>query len=220
MVTSVVYEKSAWIGNLIIPCRQRRKGYGTYLFKSILADLVARDITSVWLTASGQGRSLYEREGFVPVDFIERWVLTPPGSALSSLEDTDKSYEKLLYSDRLAWGERRNSLLPALYKEGKAFAVGKAVAILQAGQDIQVVGPWYSNDASLDTNYELLTMMIGEAEPCVDVVMDLFASSSLRPVCEYSGFECTGQTSLMVYGDIGSINLKSMASLASLGSVG
>lgn len=68
LVTAVAYEKSAWIGNLIVPHNLRGKGYGSSLFKAALADLAGRGTTSIWLTASDQGRTIYEKEGFVVVD--------------------------------------------------------------------------------------------------------------------------------------------------------
>lgn len=220
LVTSVAYEKSAWIGNLIIPRNLRKKGYGTHLFRFVLADLVGLGITSIWLTASEQGRSIYEREGFVAVDFIERWELPLSGRAVSSPEESNDFCELLLLSDRLAWGEMRHPLLPVLCKDGQVFAVEDAVAMLQPGPDVQVVGPWYSKAASADENRELLEKIMIAADPCIDLVMDVFGSSPLQRLCKTSGFICTGQASLMVYGNIDSINLKSMMSMASLGSVG
>jgi len=63
-------------------------------------------------------------------------------------------------------------------------------------------------------------MLMAAAEPGVDVVIDLLGSSPVRPLCEVFGFQSTGRTSLMVYGETGSVHLQSMVSMASLGSVG
>ncbi len=220
LVTAVAYEKSAWIGNLIVPHHLRGKGYGSHLFKFMLAALVEQGMTSIWLTASDQGRSLYEREGFVEVDRIERWVLPPSGAAIGFPVKGEKSCEKLLHADRLAWSENRDSLLSVLCNGGKVFTVEDTIALLQAGPDVQIVGPWYAHEASLHTHKALLKRMLTAIEPNTPVVVDSFVSSPLPAVCASSGFQFTGRTSLMVYGDIGSIDLKSMVSLASLGSVG
>ena len=220
LVTSIAYEKSAWIGNLIVPHSLRGKGYGSHLFKSVLADLIEQGMTSIWLTASDQGRSLYEREGFVEVDCIERWVLPPSGGAIGFPGGSENSCEKLFYADRLAWSETRAPLLTVFCNVGKVFTVEGAIALLQTGPDVQIIGPWYAHDASLHAHQALLKMMIAATDPNVPVVVDLFASSPLPAVCDSSGFQFTGRTSLMAYGDIGSIDLKSMVSLASLGSVG
>ena len=220
LATSVAYENSAWIGNLIVPHNLRGKGYGSHLFKTVLTDLVGQGMKTIWLTASDQGRSIYEREGFVEVDRIERWVLPPPGNSTGSLLQGENSYEKLFYADRLAWSENRAPLLSVLFNGGKVFSVEGAIALLQAGPDVQIVGPWYAHEASLHAQQNLLDIMIAATDPNIPVFVDLLASSPLPALCDSSGFQLTGQTSLMAYGDIGSIDLKSMVSLASLGSVG
>ena len=220
LVTAVAYEKSAWIGNLIVPHHLRGKGYGSLLFKFVLADLVEQEMTSIWLTASDQGRSLYEKEGFVEVDHIERWVLPPPGAVIGFPVEGENSCERLLHADRLAWSENRDSLLSVLCNGGKVFTGEGAIALMQTGPDVQIVGPWYSYYDSLHAHQALLKMMIASTDPNIPVVVDLFASSPVPELCNSAGFQFAGRTSLMAYGDIGSIDLKSMVSLASLGSVG
>ena len=220
LLSSVAYEKSAWIGNLIVPYQQRGKGYGSHLFKSAFEVLVEQGMTSIWLTASDQGRSIYEKEGFVEVDRIERWVLPPPRDAIGFPLEDEKSFEYLLHADRLVWSENRDSLLSVLCNGGKVFTVEGAIALLQRGPDVQIFGPWYAYKASLRAHQDLLNKMIAATNPNLPIVVDLLSSSPLPTLCDSTGFQITGQTSLMVYGDIGSIDLKSMVSLASLGSVG
>jgi GNAT superfamily N-acetyltransferase len=220
LVTAVTYEKSAWIGNLIVPQNIRGKGYGSYLFKSVLADLHEKGVTSVWLTASEQGRTIYEREGFVTVESIERWVLLPRQKAGGQTEATDISCEKLLLADSLAWDEDRTPLLSELCKTGKIFSAGGTIALFQQGQDCQIVGPWYSPDSGMSVKHDLLQAMITARDPSVDVVIDCLSSSRMQSVCKAFGFQCRGQTALMVLGEIKTVDLKSMVSLASLGSVG
>ena len=220
LVTAVAYEKSAWIGNLIVPCNLRGKGYGRHLFKSVLADLVEQGMASIWLTASDQGRSIYAGEGFVEVNRIERWVLPPSGAAIDVTVEGECSSEKLLQADWLAWNENRAHLLSVLCRGGKVFTAEGAIALLLTGPDVQIVGPWYAQGAALHAHQELLKMMLAATDPNIPVVVDLFASSPLPALCASAGFQFAGRTALMVYGDIGSIDLKSMVSLASLGSVG
>lgn len=220
LATAVAYEKSAWIGNLIVPHNLRGKGYGSHLFKSVLADLLEQEITSIWLTASDQGRSIYEKEGFVEVDCIERWVLPPAGEAIGFPLEGENSFEKLLSADRLVWDENRDLLLSVLCDGGKVFTHEGSVALSQAGPDVQVVGPWYAHEASLHAHKGMLKMMIAATKPDIPVVFDLFASTPLPSLCDSFGFQFAGRTALMTYGDIGSIDLQSMVSLASLGSVG
>ena len=219
LLTSVAYENSAWIGNLIVPHQLRGKGYGSHLFKSAFEALVEQGMTSIWLTASEQGRSIYEREGFVEVDCIERWVLSPRDEIGSPVEG-EAFYEELFYTDRLVWSENRAPLLSVLCNGGKVFTVEGAIALLQKGPDVQIIGPWYAHEIALQTHQDFLEMMIAATEPNIPVVVDFLASSPLPALCTSAGFQLTGRTSLMTYGKIGSIDLKSMVSLASLGSVG
>ncbi len=220
LVTAVAYEKSAWIGNLLVPCDLRGRGYGSRLFKTVLAELVRTGVSSVWLTASEQGRTIYAQAGFVVVDCIERWVRPPSmGNGDPSCGDS-RSIEFLFDADFSAWGERRSSLLQALCCSGKVLFVEGATALLQAGEDVQVIGPWYTLEAKTASNSVLLQGLVEMADPNVDIVVDLLASSAMQGICATAGFQYAGQTALMAYGNVDSTNLKSMVSLASLGSVG
>lgn len=218
-VTAVAYEKSSWIGNLIVPQNRRGKGYGSHLFRAALTGLVKQGMASIWLTASELGRGIYEREGFRAVDTIERWVLPPRPGTGSDIE-WESSCEKLMSSDRFAWGEDREPLTSVLCKDGKVFTEEDSVALLQAGSDLQVVGPWYAHEASQEIHRALLEKIVAAADPYTPVVVDLFALSSLPQLCEAAGFQFSGSTLLMAYGDISSIDLRRMISLASLGSIG
>ena len=141
LVTAVAYEESAWIGNLIVPHHQRGKGYGSNLFKSVLADLVEQEMTSIWLTASDQGRSLYERESFFEVDRIERWVLPASGATIGFPVEGENYCERLLHADRLAWSENRASLLSVLCNGGKVFSLSRALLrCCRQGQTFRLSG--------------------------------------------------------------------------------
>lgn len=220
MVTTAAYEKSAWIGNLVVPFQCRGQGYGTHLFKSALADLVERGVGSVWLTASEQGCSIYEREGFTVVDRVERWVLSAQPGSSGQKELTQHSGERLLLADSMAWGENRRSLLSELCKTGRVFSVDGSIALLQQDQDCQILGPWYSHEASLSANHELLQMIVESRDPSGEMIIDCLASSRIQPLLRVYGLQFCGNNSLMAYGDFKDVNLKAMVSLASLGSVG
>ncbi|MDH3997501.1 MAG: GNAT family N-acetyltransferase [Desulfuromonadales bacterium] len=220
LATAVPYENSAWIGNLIVPLNLRGKGYGSHLFRSVFNALVAQGITSIWLTASEQGRAIYQKEGFEAADRIERWVLPPQQKLCDQAEPAHSSCEQLLSMDSLVWGESRTFLLSELCNAGKIFSAGGAVALLQHGKDCQIIGPWYSHEATICANHDLLQKMIVASDSSVAVVIDCLASSQIQPLCNALGFQYSGQTTLMVRGDIEGVNLKNMVSLASLGSIG
>lgn len=220
LITAVVYEKSAWIGNLIVPRKLRGQGYGSALFKHALKELDSHGILSIWLTASDQGRGIYEKEGFVAVDSILRWVMLSPSTHIEPDDAYDCPYEQLLDADRSAWNESRTLLTDHLCNIGRPFAAEGSIALLQRGHDIQVVGPWYSKHPPRESHQKLMNSIIAAAEPTIALVIDSFASSVLPEICESAGFQLTGRTSLMIYGDVKPVDMQRMMSLASLGSFG
>lgn len=220
LVTAVVHEKSAWIGNLIVPRPLRGRGYGRHLFRTALNKLLAQNLSSIWLTASEQGRHLYASEGFVTVDRIDRWVLTPPWKAVQSPVQDEAPCRQLFRADASAWSENRQGLLSSLCNHGRVFAQGRSVALLQGESAMQIIGPWYAGGESPQDNGDLLQRMLAAADPDIELVIDLLASSATATMAESSGFRCVGQVALMAYGRIDDVNLNSMTALASLGSVG
>lgn len=220
LVTAVAHEHSGWIGNLIIPPRLRGRGYGGKLFLAARDDLADRGISKVWLTASALGQTLYEKSGFATVDRIERWVLVRRAAFPSGL-GSKNSVEKTLWdADRMAWGEDRTNLLKQLSRQDQLFTCDDSVALLQKGADVQIIGPWYSQSACPRANRQLLQELLAAADPNIEIVADLLASSPLRQLLAAAGFARSGETALMMHGKGHTTNLERMVSLASLGSFG
>ena len=220
LVTSVAHEHSGWIGNLIVPARLRGRGRGSLLFKAALSALQAQGMTTVWLTASESGRPIYEQSGFVAIDEIERWVSCKRsrfGPADNLVKD---GRQKLVTLDWAAWGEDRASLLQALAARGPVYAYGDAVALLQREPELQIVGPWYSSKGCPRSSRLLLQKILAEADPNVELVVDILKSSPVRHLLSATGFSCVGSNALMVLGDAGHVQRDMMVSLASLGSLG
>jgi GNAT superfamily N-acetyltransferase len=220
LVTAVPHVSSGWIGNLIVAPSLRGKGYGGRLFQAARTALADRNIVTVWLTASEQGRPIYERCGFVHVDRIERWVLPAAETSLISSTLMTNDRDLLLNADQSAWSEVRRTLLSRLLCCGQVVVSGDAVALLQKGADLQIIGPWYSEHCDVQTNRSLLQQLIATADAGVDLVVDLLTSSQLQSLFPDAGFQSVGEAGLMAHGDIDRANLSKMISLASLGSIG
>lgn len=220
LVTAVAHERSGWIGNLIVPPLLRGHGYGALLFTAALASLERCGLASVWLTASPLGQPIYEKSGFRVVDEIERWVLHMPAGAAGNRTSATADADMLHACDMAAWGEERTLLLEALEDTGRVFAVGDTVALLQQEPGLQVIGPWYSPSACPRANRRLLEQLVAAAAPGGDLIVDLLASSPVRPLLDAAGFGNTGRNALMVRGEGDTADLSMMVSLASLGSVG
>jgi len=220
LVTAVAHDKSGWIGNLIVPVELRGQGYGGFLFRWAVKKLLRDHVTSIWLTASEQGRPIYEREGFEIVDRIERWVLQPRQGVWTDVTAGRESWTYLSNFDQQVWGESRSVLLNTLQKNNQSFCCDDSVALLQCDNEMQIIGPWYSKDPCSRSNRKLLQQLIAVANPSVEIVVDLLASSPIRSLLAAAGFQPAGETALMASGESSQVDFKKMIALASLGSVG
>lgn len=219
LVTAVAHERSGWIGNLLVPSVQRGRGYGRRLFQAARERLLEQGCSRLWLTASPQGQPLYAASGFRPVELVERWV-RPPGSSGPVDAGPDVDPAVLARLDRAAWGEARRELLDGLVRHGQVFSCGESAALLQTGAELQVLGPWLSEDFCPGTNRRLLKALLAAADPQVEIVCDVLASSPLRSLLVANGFSRAGSTRLMVSGEPPDTGLRRVVALASLGSLG
>jgi len=220
LVTAVAYQRSGWIGNLIVPVELRGQGCGRQLFDAAISALQAQRLESIWLTASEMGRPIYEKAGFVTVDRVERWISGTRGTcAQADFLDND-ALQQLRAADLAAWGEDRSALLEALCLSGRAFACDDSVALLQYEPGLQIIGPWYSPSCCPRANRRLLQTMLSAVDPHVEIIVDVLASTPLRQLLAAAGFACAGKNLLMVLGDAGHARRDMMVSLASLGSIG
>lgn len=215
-VTAVPHQRSGWIGNLIVPPEARGQGYGRRLFAAAVARLERKQLNSLWLTASEQGRPLYEQYGFAKIDEIERWI----GVGVGGDEDGLRNNEGLWLADGRAWGEKRRELLMAVAGHGRAFTAGEAVIFLQQVGEMHILGPWYRGESDTRVHRDLLQQALAAADPGRELVVDTLLSSPVRPLLAEIGFTPIGRATLMVRGGPGAARLERMAALASLGSVG
>jgi len=220
LVTAVPHQQSGWIGNLLVPPDLRGSGYGSRLFQAALDELLQRQLFVIWLTASESGKPIYEKSGFVGVDRIERWLLPARSGTRPSDENVESTRETLFVADQKAWGESRETFLDFILPYSQVITCGSSVALLQQGADLQILGPWYSEEPSLNSNGLLLQKSLDAADPSREMVVDLIASSGLQQIMAAAGFHCIGQNTLMARGDLQRVKLQTMVSLASLGSVG
>jgi GNAT superfamily N-acetyltransferase len=220
LVTAVAHQRSGWIGNLLVPPELRGRGYGSRLFRAALDRLHAAGMTRVWLTASELGRPLYEKSGFQVIDQIERWTHPPRDDSFAAPGSNFAALEQLLASERRVWGEERSELLRQVCGQGQLFSCRDSIALLQTGEELQMIGPWYSADACPRSNRQLLQQLLAAAVPSVELVTDMLASSPLRGLLMASGFQAVGRTLLMARGDTSAVDLSQLVTLASLGSFG
>ncbi len=219
MVTFISHGASGWIGNLIVVPERRGEGYGARLFDEALRALRERGVVSVWLTASEAGLTLYKKRGFVEVGAVERWALAAGGAGQGGEAATTDATAALRAADALAWGEKR-PLLEYLLPHGRPFACGRSTALLQREPGMQILGPWFGDDAGEDDHRQLLALATAAASPGEELVADVLAGALPPQILKDVGFTLQGSTRLMVRGDAAGIDLGRMVSFASLGSMG
>ncbi len=219
-VTVMRHEKSGWIGNLLVDPECRGRGYGSLLFEHAVDALRARNIGSVWLTASEMGRPIYEKRGFRLMGGVVRWVFSPSGASLAAATFQEQNRELLYRGDHGVWGESRCGLLEPLSSKGKIFAFGNTVALLQQVAGVQVIGPWVSENLCPRENRQLLMALISAAEPQWELVADVLEASPVQQLLGAAGFERQGRCDLMALDPQADLNLSPLVSFASLGSMG
>lgn len=213
LITGVRHHGSAWIGNLIIAEAERGRGYGLALFTHVVRELRAAGALTLWLTASAQGAPLYTARGFHPVGEVERWVRKEGGAGVLPCAIVDgKGF------DRIVWGDDRSALLRHLERSGRWLEHEGSTALLQQGDDLQIIGPWYGA-LRLRDDAELLARLVAAAAPEQELVVDLLASSGRQDLLTDAGFTLAGRTGLMVCGPT-QVQWSRLIALATLGSCG
>ena len=215
-VTSIKYDKSGWIGNLLVSRDCRRQGVGGALMERALAALADAGAETVWLTASRQGKPMYEKLGFTTVDVINRWVGT--GLWNGSGDRPVASRSDILAIDRAGWGDRRDALIEAAARRGRLICAEGSFLISQPCGDCIQLGPWGGAGASAPL---LLSEALLEAGKGTRVVLDVpIRNTGQTALLLGRGFSIRGTTLLMYRGKAPVYAPEQIGALASMGSMG
>ena len=216
-ITALRHDHSGWIGNLLVREDLRGCGIGRALMQESLAALRGAGVMTVWLTASSDGKPLYEKLGFVTIDIVQRWRGTgavDPGSTQCVASST-----QVLQLDKQGWGDSREKLLSATLARGELLENGEGFLIVQrTGAGIQF-GPWGGFSA------EGATWLLAQARSRFCANDDIFLDSPRgnRGAAELladQGFRVSGATHLMCHGDVPLFSPNLVYALASMGSMG
>jgi len=175
-------------------------------------------VTEQWLTASAQGRPLYERHGFRSVGQIRRWFTA--GTGTGSSVPTDLDFSLLKGRDQLVWGEQRSLLLNHLCSKGTVLQVGGSCALLQRDRLFNSIGPWYSDVPRFSEAVEILEQAKALTPAGKELVVDVFPSEIIEKALRRAGFQWRVETELMMRGDRPTVDFRRLHALASLGSMG
>lgn len=216
-VTAVRYGTSGWIGNLIVAKEARGQGCGTLLMKRATDELLAAGVKTAWLTASAQGRSLYEKMGFRGIDEVVRWSGVATGGVEWHGDPVDP--EHLVPLDRAGWGDDRLAILAAA--AGRGMVLREAAGFLAAqpcGSGFQV-GPWAAGDRGAAS--VLLERVRPRLPQGARVLLDVpVRNGAAASILGAAGFTDCGRTVLMCAGDSPAYAPEKIFALATMGSAG
>ena len=216
-ITAVRYDRSGWIGNLLVHQDLRRRGIGEVLMTQALETLEQAGVETVWLTASSSGKWLYQRLGFQEIDTIRRWtgggMVTCPGS--SELSDADE----LVMLDAAGWGDRREALVSFCAESGTVCSAPGAFLMVRPAGSMSQIGSW--GGVSSRAMVELFEQSVRVTSSCGVLCLDVPAGNEV--VSQYlkqRGFAAIGSNVLMYHGKPPLYRPDLIGSLASMGSMG
>lgn len=213
-VTAVRHGRSGWIGNLLVRSGERGRGIGTALFRQALDVLRQEGVDTVWLTASADGRRLYERSGFQSCDRICRWER--PGTGGRHLEAAKTVSPDWQAVDYLGWGDTRSNLLE--FVAGGAAALGGEEGFLmlqRVGNGIQI-GPFGALSGAVAEGL-LHQAAAGRDRMLLDTPA---ANRAAARLLTGQGFTVIGETDLMYAGRPPAYHPELVYGLATMGSMG
>lgn len=214
-VTSIRYDASGWIGNLIVPGEHRGQGIGTALMKRVLTVLADAGAETVWLTASRAGKPIYEGLGFAAVDVVHRWVGEGCGGEAPARDIVLRS--EILEMDRGGWGDRRDAIIDAVAARGRLFATRGGFLFSQPCADGVQLGPWGGSGTSV----LLLDDALAALHPGQRVFLDVpIRNTGQTALLLGKGFSIRGSTLLMYRGTTPAYAPERVFALASMGSLG
>ncbi len=156
-LAAVYHKQVAWIGMVLVDPEFRRQGVGRSLMSTALVAL--RDIPSVKLDATPDGKALYDRLGFKDEYLLHRMVtralpvvVDSPSRAVRPMVPGD--LPQVIEADRTAFGVDRSALLTRLFQEAPHLAWIRvdqpdAFCLGRAGFHFTQIGPVVAPSAEL-----------------------------------------------------------------------
>jgi GNAT superfamily N-acetyltransferase len=132
------YDGFGFVGMVLTTAAWRHHGFATRLLACAVAALTDADQTAV-LDATPAGRPVYERQGFLPIDALERWA----GEATGTLHAILAPAAAVADLDALAFGARREFLLVDFLRRPGTIALIEqgGCALARNGSRATQIGP-------------------------------------------------------------------------------
>jgi len=206
MVTTVKYQETGWVGNLIVEPGSRGRGVGAQLMAEAVRRLELLGVRTLRLEADPMGIGIYRRLGFVDEYASPRFRLhsvarrSPRGCARLEPE----GLAELADLDARAFGDRRDRLLRLLFASALAtFRVPdsgplRGYLMIQPSTAGARIGPWVALDRDLAERLLAAALSFAHRGPVV-VAMPGPNADGEELVLSW-GFEATPASLRMVRG--------------------
>jgi GNAT superfamily N-acetyltransferase len=182
----------AWVGMVLTHADYQRRGYARLLVTAALELAAVRDIRTVKLDATDQGRPLYESLGFTEEQPIERWLGHPK---IDTPAGAEFGPSPLFQLDLAAFGADRSRFLNTL---GRSMIVGGAFAMKRAGAHSHYLGPCTARGT--DSAAHVIRGVLA-TEPEAPWLWDILpANEPARALAEQLGFQPVRRLTRMVRG--------------------
>ena len=131
----------------LVDPQYRGRGIGTALLECAIQYLGSRNVLSIKLDATAQGKLLYEKLGFVSESIVERWMLKRQADE-KPVQKVYVGIEDVLKLDREIFGADRSELLRSLAEDAPDFT-------MVARHEAEVVGYTFGDAARVPTTWGL-----------------------------------------------------------------
>ncbi|MGY5875302.1 MAG: GNAT family N-acetyltransferase [Candidatus Thorarchaeota archaeon] len=197
MISAVGYERTGYIGMLIVPEKWRKKGYGQRLMTFGLQYLWDLGVESIMLDAVQDIVPLYENLGFERVceslRFRGRMISQISGNVRKM---TSRDLPEVMKIDHIHFGEDRSFFLKRIYEQFPEFSKvlvndeDQITGFIQARRcpDDIYVGPWIVN-RSAESPERLLTGIASDGDECAIRVGVLETSRNSSSLVSEIGLE-------------------------------
>lgn len=207
MVTTTRYERTAWIGHLIVTPERRMRGVGRALMEHAMGHLADQGVATIRLEADPPGMHLYRQLGFVEEFESLRFRLSQAGRCergpVEPIEAGD--LDRIAAFDRDHFGDDRGRLLRLLSGQAdtalQCREAGRLKGYLLAfpGRGVTRLGPWVA--VGRDVADMLLRSVIAEL-PARDFGVGVPAvNRDAQQLLRAHGFEQLKPSFRMVYGE-------------------
>lgn len=212
-VMTLTYQKSGWIGNMVVDRKYRLKGYGKALFGKAVRYLI--HLPTQLLCASPMAVGLYSGFGFNKIMNIYRWESM---DYVFSGHKKGNNIEYIMEMDRHLWNEDRSRMLGPFLRQKQYVVNNNGFIVYGQMGDHWTIGPWEAADRDSAANLLEQCIEPGNGER---ILLDVPSQNTgVWDILNECGFRVVGRSLLMYKNALPHISFDNIYAMASMGSKG